>query len=336
MKRVFLGFIGLVLITGLIGCRETPTSGSFDPPPSDAPLPVKSIEDIIQAQGDTANGVLEITIERTDIGNVQGVGFIGDSVTFTPSFEIHGDIFFQPLGGDTAFLNGDMALKQSEVDPFIKALLNSGLVFQAYHQHFPMNPQIWFVHFRGKCNPIKLAKAVKAALNVTSTRFPQTLPQNPTTPLDTARLAKILDAQHISIGNDGVVTAWVYRRTTVTIDGVVVNPQANISTSIEFKPLGGSQADVMPDFSMKTGGVDTVVHLMSKQFKWQQGCLYNQETGENPQLYFDHMLKVGDAYTLAEEIRRALDLTDAEGSPKKTLMPAASENIDKKIDCGCK
>jgi hypothetical protein len=41
-------------------------------------------------------------------------------------------------------------------------------------------------------------------------------------------------------------------------------------------------------------------------------CLYNQETDEHPQLYFDHMLKSGDAYELAREIRRGLDLTDSE------------------------
>jgi hypothetical protein len=29
-------------------------------------------------------------------------------------------------------------------------------------------------------------------------------------------------------------------------------------------------------------------------------------------LYFDHMLKVGDAYALAAEIRSGLDLTDSE------------------------
>jgi hypothetical protein len=39
--------------------------------------------------------------------------------------------------------------------------------------------------------------------------------------------------------------------------------------------------------------------------------LYNQETDEHPQLYFDHLLKVGNAYDLARELRRGLDLTKA-------------------------
>ena len=45
---------------------------------------------------------------------------------------------------------------------------------------------------------------------------------------------------------------------------------------------------------------------------WDIGCLYNQETAEQPQLYFDHMVKSGDAYQLAQEIRDGLDLMDVE------------------------
>jgi hypothetical protein len=45
---------------------------------------------------------------------------------------------------------------------------------------------------------------------------------------------------------------------------------------------------------------------------WYQGCLYNQETDEAPQLYFAHMLKTGDAYALAREIRSGLDRTASE------------------------
>lgn len=277
--------------------------------PSCSSLPVDKIEAIIEAQGDIKNGVLDIGISRSDIGDVQGPE--GQDVTFTASFEISGDLFFQPVSSNKAFLNGDMALKESEVNPFIATLISNGIYFQAFHQHFPMTPQIWFVHFRGTGNPIDLAKAVKAALNVTSTPFPQTLPTNPTTPLDPDRLARILHG-HASVGEDGVVTVWVYRKNNVYINGIKVNPQTNISTNIEFKPIGGSDANVVPDFSMTAKEVNPVVNLMRNKYDWYQGCLYNQETDETPQLYFDHMLKTGDAYELAREIRKGLDLTDTE------------------------
>jgi hypothetical protein len=67
----------------------------------------------------------------------------------------------------------------------------------------------------------------------------------------------------------------------------------------------------VPDFSMTADEVAPVVQHM-QGMGWFQGCLYNQETDEHPQLYFDHMLKTGDAYALAKEVRAGLDLTDAD------------------------
>ncbi len=106
--------------------------------------------------------------------------FIGDSqgplgVTFTPSFEIDRTLTFQPLGHRLAFFNGDLALKPEETNPFIDALLVNGLIFQAFHQHYiEMKPQIWFIHWRGIGDPIKLAEAVHNVLKATSTPLPQT------------------------------------------------------------------------------------------------------------------------------------------------------------------
>jgi len=115
------------------------------------------------------------------------------------------------------------------------ALIKNGLTFQAFHQHVPMHPQVWFVHFRGVGDPLALAKAVRATLTATGTPLPQAPPSNPTTPLDANRLAAILHGT-ASVGDEGVVTVWVYRRDRVTIDDVRVNPQANISMNIEFRP----------------------------------------------------------------------------------------------------
>jgi hypothetical protein len=215
---------------------------------------------------------------------------------------------FQPLGNGQALLNGDLALLESETQPFIASLLTHGLVFQAFHQHTPMQPQIWFVHFRGVSGPLTLAHEIRAAINVTSTPLPQTMPENPTTPLDPDRLASILHGD-AEVGDEGVVTVTVKRTTPVTVAGVRVSPEAGISTEIEFKPTGGMNADVVPDFSMTSGEVNPVVRRMLVDLGWYQGCLYNQETAEEPQLYFDHMVKSGDAYELAAEIRSGLDLT---------------------------
>jgi uncharacterized protein DUF1259 len=268
-------------------------------------LPAKGIQEIVQAQGTVTDGVLTIPIDRDDIGSVHGP--LG--VTMDGSFEVDGTLTFQPLGNHLAFFNGDMPLKAGETDAFIDAILANGLVFQAFHMHYTeQSPQTWFIHWRGTGAPLALARAVHNTLKATSTKLPQTMPSNPKSPLDDKRLGKILGGQ-ATIGSNGVVTVNVSRAGRIVIDGVQVSPEANISTSIEFKPLGGSRAAVGPDFSMSGREVMPVMRLM-RGAGWFVGCLYNQETQEDPQLYFAHMLKTGDAYALAAEVRAGLEKTD--------------------------
>jgi hypothetical protein len=300
VRKSFI-FLAAVLVLTLL-C--SPALRAADNHQDKTILPVDAIQKIIGAEGEVSHGVLTIGIARKDIGNV--LGPMG--VVFTPSFQIHGDLHFQPLCFGKALLNGDMALKEDEVNSFISALIRNGLVFQAFHQHTPMKPQVWFVHFRGIGDPVMLAREIKAALNVTDTPFPQTRPKNPTTPLNPDRLATILHGD-ATVGEDGVVTVTVPRANPVFLACVLLRPEAGASTGIEFKPCGGDNASVVPDFAMISNEINPVVNLMLNSFGWFQGCLYNQETAEFPQLYFDHMVKKGNAYKLAMEIRKGLDLT---------------------------
>ncbi len=270
-------------------------------------LPARQIQDIVGAEGTVSHGILGIEIARTDIGNVAGP--LG--VTFTPSFEINGTLTFQPLGHGLAFFNGDLPLLASETNGFIDALLANGLVFQAFHQHFTeTTPNVWFIHFRGLGRPLSLARAVHNALKATGTPLPQKMPSKPTSPLDDKRLGSILhgDAQ---VGDAGSVTVTVGRSDKIAIGGVEASPDANIFTEVQFAPLPSpGQAAVAPDFSMTSSEIGSVMRVMRRQ-GWFVGCLYNQETAESPQLYFSHMLKTGDAYALAAEVRRGLDRTQS-------------------------
>ncbi len=264
------------------------------------------IEDIIQAQGMYSNGVFSIEIDRDDINYVTLHG-----VPIKPSFEINGTLYFQKLGDDTVAMNSDIALKPDEIDPWIDQLLKHDIIFQAEHQHFyDFDPPTWFIHFRKVGNPVEIARGVKAALDVTSTPFPQTLPSNPKTPLPADKMGKILGASP-SIGSDGVVNFDIPRKNPIWLGGVRINPYLNVATSISFEPLDdkGEKAAGAPDFGMITSEIQSVVGTMRHQ-GWDIGCLYNQETGENPQLFFSHQFKTGDPIDLAYEIRRGLDHMD--------------------------
>jgi uncharacterized protein DUF1259 len=270
-------------------------------------LPVDDIERIMQAKGSVSGGVLNIELERDDIGEVKGP--LG--VTFTPSFQINGNVFFQPLAGGRALLNGDLALKPDELQPFIDALLRHGLVFQAFHQHLPdLDPPVWFMHFRGVGGPLDLARAAHAAVRATATPLPQAPPAHPTTPLDPERLGRILHGE-AEVGSEGVVTVSVLRKNRFLLGGVRARSETNLLTTVDFKPLGGSRAAVVPDFALVAEEVDPVMRVMRAR-GWFVGCLYNQETDEHPQLYFSHQLKTGNAYALAQEIRLGLNHTRSE------------------------
>ena len=213
---------------------------------------------------------------------------------------------------DLAFFNADLPLRAEETNRFIDAINANGMTFQALHMHYTdQRPQVWFIHWRGIGAPLALAQAAHNVLKSTGTKLPQRMPAKPTSPLDHQRLAKILGGQ-ATVGDKGVVTVNVSRGGRIVIDGVHVSPEANISTNIEFKPLSahGAQAAAAPDFAMTGHEITPVVKLMRAKH-WYVGCLYNQETDEDPQLYFSHMLKTGDAYALAAEIRAGLDLTRA-------------------------
>ena len=301
---------GALVLGGSVaaGLFATPTalgaSGTSTAASQQSRLPVERMQAILQAEGSVTNGVLSVSIDRTDIGTVHLRG-----VPIKPSFEVNGDLTFQPVGNGQAFFNGDLALKPNEVNPVIDAILANGLVFQAEHQHFyDFNPPVWFIHLRGLDDPIALARAVHNVLKATSAPLPQQPPVHPTTPLDPDRLQHILHGYDAEVGEDGVVTVFVARKDTISIAGVRVRPQTNIETNIGFQPLNhsGSRTAVAPDFGMVASEIDPVMRVMRGQ-GWDIGCLYNQETDEHPQLFFSHQFKTGDPYQLAREVRRGLD-----------------------------
>jgi hypothetical protein len=267
-------------------------------------LPVDAIESALNAKGTVTDGVLSVGLEREDIGTVH----IG-STPIKPSFEVNGELDFQPIGDHRAFLNGDLALKPDELNKVIDAITSNGLTFQAEHQHlYDFDPMVWFIHLRGKGDAVKLAQEAHKVLEATSTPLPQAPPSKPSTPLDQDKLQKILHGYDAEVGNDGVVTVYVARRDQQTIDGVQVKPETNIATNVAFEPLSsdGSKAAVVPDFAMEAPEINGVVGTM-RGMGWDIGCLYNQETDEHPQLFFSHQFKTGDPYALAAEVRKGLD-----------------------------
>lgn len=290
---------GLVATGSLFGTVDSAAADAATA--ASGQLPVAEIERIVGAKGTVSNGVLNIEIDRDDIPNVRKEG-----VPIKPEFEINGNLVFQALSDGSVMMNGDLCLKPEELNPAIDQMLRHGLTWQAMHQHlWGLDPMVWFEHMRMRGSARSVAQACHAVLSVTSTPLPQAPPTHPTTPLDAKRLGRII-GQMPSVGGAGVVTIEVPRGNPITLGGVRINPFLNVTTPVAFEPLGGDTAVVVPDFGMTADEITAVTAVMRAQ-GWEIDCLYNQETAEQPQLYFSHQFKVGNAYTLAKEVRRGLE-----------------------------
>jgi hypothetical protein len=296
---------GLLFAAPASAILSTPSAAAAeasDSSPRESSLPVGDIQRILGAEGRVDNGVLDVDICRDDIdASLRGIRFL-------PGFQIQHELYFQQLDDGRAICNGDLALRASETQPALDAFLAADLVVQAFHQHwYDLKPEVWFIHFRGLGAPIDLAHRVRSVIDHTATKLPQTSPSNPHTTLPSERIAKVL-AGDATVGENGIVTLEVSRAHGVRLDGIPVRPQMNLATSIQFQPLASGRAVAIPDFSMAADEVQPVLAVM-RRAGWDVGCLYNQETGEQPQLYFSHMVKAGDPLALAAEIRAGLDKT---------------------------
>lgn len=287
-------------------------------------LPVQQMEKIIGAHAKPVHGLSHFTLARKDLKNVTGPtgpNLRGKRIPFRPAWALSGDFFFQDLGNNRAIFNADFPFRPQEVDRAIDAMLHHGLEFQALHQHFmDLHPSVFFMHFRGVGHPVALAHGIAAVLATTPTPRPQHSPHNPHTPFDHQKIGHILGAK-ATVGEDGTVVVLVPRRGRVTLGGISISPYLNIATNIHFEPLDphGSRAAVAPDFAMTASEINPLMQTMRKQ-GWSVECLYNQETAEQPQLYFTHQLKVGDPYQLAQEIRHGLDQLDVATNASSTAQ----------------
>lgn len=141
--------------------KET-SGGKGDAPhaelePAKTSLDPKKIEDVIGAKGQLSDGVYKITIGRTtkmdghEVGNTMGINtwaaFVGSD--------------------DKAAVDGDFVMFERELQPVLKALRGASINVVAIHNHMTEeSPRTVFLHYWGVGATDKLAKGVKAALDV--------------------------------------------------------------------------------------------------------------------------------------------------------------------------
>jgi hypothetical protein len=136
------------------GKGETPRA-EIDP--ASTTLDPRKIDAVIGATGELKNGVYKVTIGR--------------------EAKMHGAAMGSAMGVNTwaafagsderAVVDGDFAMKESELQSVLKALRGAGIDIVAIHQHMTgENPRVLFLHYWGIGRTEDLAKGLEAALEV--------------------------------------------------------------------------------------------------------------------------------------------------------------------------
>lgn len=131
------------------------------PVPAENHITGAPLERILGGKGEANNGMFKVSLGRDTkvhgmtMGNAMGVntwaGFAGTD--------------------EQAVVDGDFAVLEDELQPVLKSLRKSGINVVAIHQHMTHEePRIMFLHYWGQGKAEDLAKAVRAAVNLTATK----------------------------------------------------------------------------------------------------------------------------------------------------------------------
>jgi hypothetical protein len=139
-----------------------PDSSPAPPPATELGFDQKQVEQILGHSGKVNGGVLQISIPRSET--------ITDSGMVVPaSMGVATALNFQPTGNGKAAITGDFVLLAGEVNSVMKVLRQNGIAVTALHSHMLMEePRLLFTHFWANDDAAKLAKGLRAALDLTN------------------------------------------------------------------------------------------------------------------------------------------------------------------------
>jgi len=140
----------------------TPPTPPASPPAIE--LDTAQIDQIIGAKGTNNGGVWAMGVPRRDPISEHGM-----QIAPPGPMGVATAINFQPTGGGKAAITGDFVLAGEEVQPVLKTLRENGIEVTAIHSHMlTEQPRLIFMHFWANDDAIKLAKALRAALDKTA------------------------------------------------------------------------------------------------------------------------------------------------------------------------
>ena len=225
-------------------------------------------------------------------------------VKLKPAFALGSWVAFKRHGA-TAMAMGDLVLAEKEVDSVMSRLQAGGVEQTALHNHvLGESPRVMYMHIEAHGNEVKIASAIRHALESTATPLAPPAPAQPQ-PLDLDSTAVSTALGYRGKVNGGVYQVSVARAEKVLENGMEIPPSMGVATAINFQPTGGGKAAITVDFVMTAGEVNRVIRALQSN-GIQPTALHSHMLGESPRLFFMHFWADDDAVKLARGLRTAL------------------------------
>src|SRR5499433_3263437 len=124
----------------------------------------KQVEGALGRTGRVNNGILQVGVARAEKITENGMELL-------PAMGVNTAINFQPTGDGKAAITGDFVLIGREVNPVAKTLREHGIQVTAVHNHaLGDNPRLFYMHFWANDDAVKLARGLKAGLDLTNSK----------------------------------------------------------------------------------------------------------------------------------------------------------------------
>ena len=221
--------------------------------------------------------------------------------------------------GVEAMVMGDLVLFEDEVSDVMSAALGGGLAVTALHNHFFFDkPHVYFMHIEGEGDTAALGKAVRGALDaMKAVRAKSPQPKErfdgPAIParsaIDGAKVEAAFGVK--GTAKDGMYKVVVGRPATEAACGCKIGKAMGVNTWAAFAGTDDN-AVVDGDFAMTEDELQPVLKSL-RNSGIHVVAIHHHMTGESPRILFLHYWGRGQAATLADSVKRAIDLTKAGG-----------------------
>jgi hypothetical protein len=297
------------------GCSTSSNKGASAPqtnqPAAQNPVTTsdsdwKPVADILGRTGKLGdnNTAYRVALTRNDL-QVTSYG-----VAIKPGLSLGGYAVFVRYATNETLLMGDLVITETEVPKVTDVLQAHGIAQTALHKHLlEQSPPVWWTHIHGMGDATQLAQGLKAAMDATTIGPATPSPaQQPPVDIDVAGVQQALGRKGTQ--DSGLLKYSIPRKDQVVEDGRVLPALTlNLTTVINFQPVGDGKAAINGDFILTDPEVQKVIQAL-RAGNIQIVELHNHGLTEQPRLFYMHFWAVDDAVALARTLRPALDATN--------------------------